>query len=139
MEDQLEDRTEPPPGWRVYEGSTDPLGPGAGVWHWENPNGPGTCRSFPPGCQASREAAIARCWESLDYYKRLAQPKPIYAPEYEPENWAKFDEMSKDAQNITTPDALRTYTMCWLLDPSYPRQDIYVVLRRVEKAKGWAV
>lgn len=56
--DPGEDRTNPPPGYELSEGR--------GIWHWNNKNGPGTCRTFPPSCLHSREEAVAACWRSHD-------------------------------------------------------------------------
>lgn len=57
--------------------------------------------------------------------------------DYEPESRHKFDEMLKDARGAQEPEHLKAYTMCWLLDMSYPRRDIMAMLNIVEREKGW--
>lgn len=59
------------------------------------------------------------------------------AEDYTPENQAKFDEMLNDARKAEKQEHLNTYTMIWLLEPSYPRQDIAAMLNIVEHEKGW--
>ena len=53
------------------------------------------------------------------------------ASEYTPVDPARFAEMLRDARGVTRNDHLRTFTVCWLLDPSYPRQDINAMVHIV--------
>lgn len=57
--------------------------------------------------------------------------------EYEPESRHRFNEMLRDAMGAIVPEQLVTYTICWLLDKSYPRRDIAAMLKIVEREKGW--
>lgn len=62
-----------------------------------------------------------------------------YAPNYEPENVDKFEQVLRAFKGAETQDELRVLTVAFTLDMSYPRQDIYVALRKVERERGWSV
>lgn len=60
-----------------------------------------------------------------------------YYPNYEPENRDKFEQALNAFKHAETPDELKTLTVAFVFDLSYPRQDIYVAIRKVEREKGW--
>lgn len=62
-----------------------------------------------------------------------------YYPNYEPENLGKFEQVLNAFKGAETSDELRMLTVAFTLDLSYPRQDIYVALRKVERERGWSV
>lgn len=60
-----------------------------------------------------------------------------YAPDYVPEDLDKFEKVLTVFKGVENADELRMLTVAFTLDLSYPRQDIYVALRKVEREKGW--
>lgn len=64
---------------------------------------------------------------------------PIPKPGYVPEDADAFERMLTVFRGCEAQDELRTWTVVYTLDLSYPRQDIVVALGRVEREKGWHV
>ena len=64
--------------------------------------------------------------------------KPVqYYPDYKPEDPEAFERMGKMMRAAETPEELRTVSVMFIMDMSYPRQDIATMLGRVEREKGW--
>jgi len=55
----------------------------------------------------------------------------------QPINQAKYDEMVRDMRRVQTKEQLKTFTLLYILDLSYPRADIALALHDVEIEKGW--
>ena len=63
-----------------------------------------------------------------------------YMPDYKPKGEGdKFEDMLKFLRGSDTIDTLKERTMVFLLSSAeeYPRQDIHVAIRKVEREKGW--
>lgn len=60
-----------------------------------------------------------------------------YYPNYEPEDRDKFEKVLSAFKGAETPVELEALTVAFVFDMSFPRQDIYVALRKVERERGW--
>lgn len=52
-------------------------------------------------------------------------------------NKDKFDGMLKVLSNATSKDELEKMSMLYVLDMSYPREDICLALKTIEVERGW--
>jgi len=60
-----------------------------------------------------------------------------YYPDYTPKNDAKFKEMDRDLRKAINKEMYESFRLLYMLDMSYPREDILVVTGRIEREKGW--
>lgn len=61
----------------------------------------------------------------------------IYAPEYKPENPNKWEHLNHFLGSSQSHEDLKQRTMLCLMDMSFPRPDILVVLERTKCKNGW--
>lgn len=62
-----------------------------------------------------------------------------YYPDYKPKNAEKFSQMEKMLSRADSADSLKQLSMLFVLDMSFDREDIMVVIGRVERANGWTL
>ena len=62
-----------------------------------------------------------------------------YYPDYKPKNAEKFSQMEKMLSRAENVTALKQLSMMFIFDMSYDREDIMVVIGRVERANGWTI
>lgn len=62
-----------------------------------------------------------------------------YYPDYKPKDAEKFSQMEKMLSRAENVTALKQLSMMFILDMSYDREDIMVVIGRVERANGWTI
>jgi len=61
----------------------------------------------------------------------------VYYPNYVPKNEQRFGMMLKAFGNAESHQMLKDMSILYILDLSFPREDILVALGRVERARGW--
>ena len=62
-----------------------------------------------------------------------------YCPDYKPKDAEKFSQMEKMLSRAENVTALKQLSMMFIFDMSYDREDIMVVIGRVERANGWTI
>jgi hypothetical protein len=61
----------------------------------------------------------------------------MYGDDYKPENQDKYDQVCKSFVSCETKDDLSKMLMLYLMDMSFPRQDLHVAHKRACLQKGW--
>jgi hypothetical protein len=69
--------------------------------------------------------------------KRVTDEVNAYYPGYKPMNPDKFALMDKLLSRATSPEELKSAVLLFLLDATFSREDLLVVLGRIEREKGW--
>lgn len=64
---------------------------------------------------------------------------PAYYPEYKPKDAGKFAAMEKLLGSATNLETFRQLVLLYTFDLSYDREDLLVVLTRIERERGWEI